>query len=240
MKLSVNNFKKIFTSSWIEYFLLLLTFVFLMKLGFWQVHRAQEKISILKQYEAQKEQPFTEWTPDKNPPNAYQNIKVKGEVFANRFYLDNQFYQHRLGYHVIVPVRMKNKIVLLDMGWIPATPNRRSLPHPHLNEQTYWQGTVYFPPVSKLNYFQHWIERREGNHVIIESLEPELIAKELKAPVYPWILRLRADEHSPQWQRDWTWINVRPEKHYAYAGQWFLMALIVIIILIWRIVHYEK
>lgn len=239
MKLSLNNFKKIFTSSWTEYFFLLLSFLLLMKLGFWQVHRAHEKIAILKQYEAQKKQPFALWTPDKGNPIAYQKLKIHGTLLSNRFYLDNQFYQHRLGYHLIVPIRAQNKILLLDVGWIPAKLERQSWPNIHLNESKYWEGTVYFPLKSKVSYFEHWIERKQGEKVIIESLEPELIAHELKAPVYPWILRLKADEN-PQWKRDWTWVNILPEKHYAYAGQWFLMAIIVIFIFIWRIFHNEK
>ena len=68
MNLSLNNFKKFFTHSSREYFLILLLMLILIKLGFWQLHRAHEKRAIIMQFQEQQQHPAMAWTTDMKPP----------------------------------------------------------------------------------------------------------------------------------------------------------------------------
>jgi surfeit locus 1 family protein len=37
--------------------------------------------------------------------------------------------------------------------------------------------------------------------------------------------------------QEWKLVSVHPERHYAYALQWFSMATVIFLILIWRIIR---
>ena len=235
MNLSLNNFKKIFTHSLWEYLLILLLMIILTKLGFWQLHRAHEKRVIIMQFQEQQLHPSLAWTADMKAPVAYQKIKVEGKRLEQRLFLDNQFYHHQLGYHVIVPVQIHNKILLVDAGWVKAPNNRNKWPTVVMKNQKIWRGVVYFPLSSKVTYLNQLVDHQQGHRMVIESLDIPKIAHLLQKDVLPWVLRLDKDD-SQLLKREWPLVSLSPEKHYAYAGQWFFMALIAAVILLWRMI----
>ena len=50
---------------------------------------------------------------------------------------------------------------------------------------------------------------------------------------FPYVVRLTPDSAGAL-LADWPLINTRPEKHTAYAVQWFLMALALLLLFVWR------
>jgi surfeit locus 1 family protein len=234
--MSVTNFKKIFISCFIPYFLLVCTFIILIGLGLWQMHRASEKSQILQGFYAQQQRSFAEWNSTLSQPNQFARVFFKGVMRPERFYLDNQFYQHHVGYNVLIPVEVeKNKVVLVDMGWIASMPNRQQLPDVTIDvQQDTWQGTVYYPRLSSVDLGE-FVDLHQGDLYRIERLSTKNISKVLNRQVYPWVLRL-SSEHPKELKREWPLIAVTPERHHAYALQWFLMALIIFVIILWRIV----
>lgn len=76
-----------------------------------------------------------------------------------------------------------------------------------------------------LGYF---LDRKVGNNYIIERLDTKKIGDLLSQKVLPWVVKTSV---SPE-----TIVRVAPKKHYAYALQWFVMALGVLILLIWRLI----
>jgi surfeit locus 1 family protein len=233
MTKSLTNFIKIFIYPFIEYLILVLMFFGLMKLGDWQLFRAQQKEEILQQYQRMQVQSPQAWKAKDPKPNAYQAVSVKGQRVNTIFYLDNQFYQHQIGFNVFVPVKMSDgSLLLVDLGWLPAGQDRNSLPIIDAPLQTQWQGRVYYPPQQNIQLGQI-VDHQQGQSYVIESLNFEELEKMMGASLQKWVLRLNPSSDT-QMKREWPVVTVKPERHRAYALQWFVMAGVIGIILIWR------
>ena len=59
------------------------------------------------------------------------------------------------------------------------------------------------------------------------------MAAMLDTMLYPYSVRLDADSPGAL-TVDWPLVNMAPEKHRAYAVQWFCMALALLLIFLWR------
>lgn len=209
----------------------------LCSLGFWQLRRADEKRIMLMHSETMRHTAAIFIDPNsKQSVENYQPIFVKGTYDNHHvFFLDNQFYQHQLGYEVIQPVILSDtRIILVSRGWIKAPIDRKNLPiviYPKGNKKIV--GTAYYPSkplslganVDNTNT-QAWPKR-------IERVNIAEIRKWLgkNSKVYPFILRLNPTEPNG-YIRDWSIVAMPPERHIAYAIQWFAMAGAVLIIFI--------
>ena len=60
------------------------------------------------------------------------------------------------------------------------------------------------------------------------------ISIELKREIFPFILLLSSDDPDG-FKREWKPIQSGPKTHYFYAIQWFLMALVLLIISVKRV-----
>jgi len=234
--MSVANLKKKFTQR-LEFVILFLVIIILLNLGFWQRHRAQEKKMILQAISLQRNTEAISWSEGQKKPNNFQKLKVFGNVLPEVFYLDNKFYQHQPGYNIITPVILKNnQVLLIDQGWIPRGKDRKYLPRLKNEFSTVWMGQVYYPQLSKIKLGQ-FLDFKTGNYYVIETLNIKEIEKVLRRKVLPWVLRNMSDKPS-LYVRKWEAVSVSPERHQAYAVQWFVMAGIVLLILVWRL--YKK
>lgn len=239
MTKSLTNFIKIFIYPFIEYLILVLILFGLMKLGYWQLFRAQQKEEILQQYQFMQEQSPQTWKAKDPKPKPYQAISVKGRLFKKNFYLDNQFYQHQIGFNVLVPVKLSDgSLLLVDLGWLPAGNDRNSLPKIDRPLQTQWQGRVYYPPQQSIRLGQI-VDHQQGQSYVVESLNFEELEKIVDTSLQKWVLRLNPSSDS-QMKREWPVVTVKPERHRAYALQWFVMAAVIGIILIWRVYKNAK
>ena len=206
-------------------------------LGIWQLHRADEKKVMLSNALARKKMsPILIRNKNESIEN-YQPIAAKG-IYDSRhvFLLDNQFYQHQLGYEVIEPMQISGRIILVSLGWVRAPLDRQQLPVLILPKgKKEIQGTAYFPVrssfvlgenVDKMKGVEHknWPKR-------IERMDMLAIEQWLKMPVYPFILRLSPDQKlNSLFVRDWPIVTLSPERHVGYAIQWFAMEFAVFII----------
>ena len=92
-------------------------------------------------------------------------------------------------------------------------------------------GYVYVPPGE--NYVIGEIASDERWPRLIQAVDVSAMGRMLQAPVFPQLVRL--DEGSSGALRtDWPLINTRPEKHVAYAFQWFAMATALLLLFVWR------
>lgn len=74
--------------------------------------------------------------------------------------------------------------------------------------------------------------RKEGNKVVIlERLDTQLISQVLQKSVSPFIIRLDKQDANG-FVREWATVSMPPQRHLAYALQWFVMALVVLIIFV--------
>jgi rRNA large subunit m3Psi methyltransferase RlmH len=67
--------------------------------------------------------------------------------------------------------------------------------------------------------------------IILEQLDTKLLSQILQKKVYPFIMRLDKQE-AHGFVREWAIVSMPPQRHLAYALQWFAMALVILIIFV--------
>lgn len=222
--------KRTFTPHWAMTLSALLTIGLFVFLGVWQLQRAKEKASMLDQAANLSLQTPGKWKVGQALPLQYQPIVVKGEYLSPVLLLDNQHHQHQFGYHVITPLSVdKNQVILIDRGWIAGDLNRRQFPSISTPSQFLQiSGQAYYPSNKEWVLGQE-IEQKTANLIFIERINTQLISQFLHKSVYPFIIRLNKDE-AYGYVREWSIVSMPPERHKAYAFQWFAMALAIFVI----------
>ena len=220
-----------FSPPWWGVLLLILGLGIFIKLGCWQLARAQEKSQMLllaKDRNGSAYKPLS----GLSEITQYQHISVSGTFDDQRIILlDNRFYQHKVGYDVLVPYVVKNKILLVDRGWIGMGLSRSISPHiPPLTLLNSIKGTVYYP------YNNSWlvmdkIDAQPKWPLTIAKLDFTKLEIIFKQKIYPFILQLKRSDPNAL-VRDWRVVTMKPSQHHGYAMQWFTFALAAIIIFI--------
>lgn len=208
----------------------------LIALGFWQLDRAQQKTMILDQYSARSKAKPLQLNKIKSIADKYdfRNIEVSG-VFDNAhiFLLDNQFYQHRVGYQVLTPLYPKgdDKVVLINRGWIPRGVERSKLPviQP-ITGQHVLQGIIALPNKKAFTLSNH-PENPQQWPRIIEKIDLQQIGQILQRRVFQFVIKL-SPQSAHGFARHWTPVIMKPARHIGYAVQWFSLALTLLIIYI--------
>jgi surfeit locus 1 family protein len=218
---------------WIVVVLIICLWCLLMALGFWQLGRADEKKALLEGFEQRMKMTpvaFDASLMDYSDLR-YQRVYVKGHFDGDhQFFLDNQIYKGRAGFHVLTPFVMENtgRTILVDRGWVVANPDRNHLPDISVNEQRMRVDGVLYVPFGKPYLLGSETENSEGWPRILESVDWDVVSKGLGVPVAPVLLRM-----DKEWEdglvHEWELIPFGPQKHIAYAVQWFAMATVLLV-----------
>jgi len=221
-----------------------LCFVLFVFLGIWQLQRAEVKRHVLTQYKArQQAAPLRLKNLSMTAIDSslqYAPLQAQG-YFNNQqqFLWDNKFYQHQVGYEVITPLRTlpTGKILLVDRGWIARSASRADLPKiVSIKRKVLLQGLIYLPSAKTFV-----LNNRQDNPGdwprLIQKVDFAQIAKQLGAPVYPFLLRLR-QKQGISFASNWTPVIMGPQRHMGYAVQWFALAIAAIVIFV--IVNVER
>ncbi len=202
----------------------------LFRLGYWQLDRAEEKRQILAAREALINQPAMEYSRLKNTEiQNYRNVSLSGQMNEEVFLLDNQIFKNKFGYEVIQPVHLEDgKIVFISRGWIEGSLDRQILPTIETPTGIVrFEGYLYQPSenlqLKEDENSQKW--PRVIGSINLEKLY-KAIGKNDKIST-PYLLRLDSIS-AGAYEQHWQVVNVNPEKHTAYAMQWFGMAILLI------------
>ncbi|WP_227592942.1 SURF1 family protein [Kangiella spongicola] len=217
-------------------FLLLLPV--LLRLGVWQLDRADEKhqlISDLKQQSQAQAIPLAKALKQEKPD--MMPVTSEGRLIPNiTLVTDNQTKNGRLGYEVYGLWQAKNvdKPIIISRGWLPRKDFYQKVPQIPAFEGNTVEGSLYYSkghnPVVANN--AEW-QQFEGVW-LIGQFDFQTLAEKVKQMGYdsaPFIIRLKADDNS-EFVRQWELIASPPEKHIAYAIQWFAMALALVLLFI--------
>jgi surfeit locus 1 family protein len=230
---------------WLVAVLLLCSFI---GLGTWQLHRAELKRMVMEDFaRAMQMAPIPFASVDLPAVAAtsakaadwealrYRTVWMTGTYLPDRqFLLDNQVHQNQVGYRVITPFQEERTgvVILVERGWMGRSLDRAILPEVATDLDATLRtvrGHLYVPygegyrlgPMDEST--QQWPR-------IIQYLDFSAMGDRLGMPVLP--LTLRLDPAEPQgYRRDWRPIlPMGPEKHLAYAVQWFGLALALVVI----------
>ena len=206
-------------------------------LGVWQWERASWKQGLVDTNEnrAQLSPVSLESLGEHRDAEQYRQVFVRGYYdMDQQLLLDNRTYNGYAGYHVLTPLRMadSDKVVLVNRGWVPLGSSRAILPDiPGTTGEVLVDATFMVPP-KKLFRLGAVDEVHEGWPQVVQQVEMNELEQRLGYPLQPLVLLLDKDD-AFGFIRDWKAVyGVTPDKHRAYAVQWFTLALVLLIIYI--------
>ena len=204
-------------------------------LGTWQITRGNFKSSL---HDAVKAADDTNVTVLNLPLQApadwrYRNVQLYGAYMSEKqFLLDNQIRDGQPGYNVLTPflTQPANRWVLVDRGWIPQNAQREILPSVPVSTQSgYITSSVYVPYSRPFSLGSIAEGEDEGWPRRIQYVDYKQLSTRLGVELQPFTLRLDPQENSG-FRRDWSTNRLTANKHYAYAFQWFAMAIAVAVL----------
>ena len=212
-----------------------LLFPLLIALGFWQLSRADEKRDIVARFDRnQQSAPALVNDLSGTEDMQYRSAWLRGALDSERrIFLDNRVRHSRPGYEVleVLTVEPSGLRVLINRGWVLAPLDRNKLPSvAPVTGNSQFRGFLYrnlpgsFILNDGISAFPSWPAR-------LGWISVERASELFGQPFYAYQLRL--DRDSPgALQTGWPTVAVQPEKHTAYAVQWFTMAAVLVIMAI--------
>lgn len=220
---------------------------FLVKLGFWQLDRATEKQALFDDFAAAKAQAnaveFRELPQQTDTLGRYQPVQITGIFSENYLLLDNQIYQGQAGYHVLGLLRAtdRTQLVPINMGWVPVGLDRTQLPQLELPKGIVTvKGWFYRASTDGFSLAEQIVEPN-GPPWRVQQLDFDKISEALELPIATSVVLLSETEEYG-WPRNWQPQVMPPEKHQAYALQWFSLAvaLLIVVLLVRRSITKTK
>ncbi len=209
----------------------------LANLGVWQLERAAWKQALVDEHAENTRQPsiaLADWLAGADRPQ-YHRVTARGRYdLDHQLLLDNSIHQGRAGYHVLTPlIRIDGgETVLVNRGWVPVGASRAQLPAlPGPEDVVSVPALVTNPPEKRLR-LDSVEEAHAGWPRVVQLIETELMEQQLGYALLPVVLLLDADA-THGFARDWRPVyGTTPDKHRAYALQWFTLALLLALIYI--------
>jgi len=203
----------------------------------WQPNRADEKSAIVAAFSAnQQAAPADVKALLAGGNQQYRPAWLTGALDSSRqIVLDNRVKNGRPGYEILEPMSVKGleadglpQAMLVNRGWVPASLDRSQLPEvePVVGEVQV-RGFLYhnlrggYRLDDQITVVRQWPSR--VGWISVERAE-ELFGE----PFYEYQLRLDSDSVGSL-ETGWVTVAVQPEKHTAYAVQWFVMAAVLLV-----------
>ena len=196
----------------------------LISLGFWQLHRAEEKQILQAQFERRREAAPVELSTAAALAD-YTPVRLRGR-FDNEqsCLLDNQIIEGRFGYDVLSPFLLEGsgQAVMVNRGWLIGDPSRRVRP-----------AIDAVDGIVEITGYVHYASRgfqlvdipaEAGWPKLLQYVDVGEIQRQLGFELKPFVVRIDAGLPGA-YRAQWPIINMRPETHIGYAVQWFALAL---------------
>jgi cytochrome oxidase assembly protein ShyY1 len=239
----------------------LAAFVVMCKLGFWQLDRAEQKRQQIALFTQQGEITTEELLPYTEVTLVEINgrkVALQGKIVTDKIWLlDNKTHNGKVGYNVITPLLLqavteqavakkdvaeqgKDKQILVNWGWLQASKYRSELPSVKLPDNIELTGVARTTDFKQFSLQQGqkkeqdesgWPKRVQSASNIIANLDTRTI---LPVMVY-------ADTNENiNYPQTYKPVVMPPEKHQAYAVQWFLLALSSLLVFMFASFHKGK
>ena len=219
----------------------LLVFSGLVKLGFWQSDRALQKeqrietIAQLSQTQALSLEQVLSETNEINDLPITMNGKFDNDIL---FLLDNQTNKGQLGYRVYQVFNSGEHDVLVNLGWILGSISRQEMP----NVQTItgkYQLSGHVRKIEKGIMLMEQVLVKKEWPLRVQQIEIDKFSTLISRQLLPFVVYLDKTE-SVGYEKNWQPIVMPPEKHRAYAFQWFSLALAWILLMILASIKFSR
>ena len=217
----------------------LAAFLLFLRLGFWQLDRAGEKLALQTGYKNHI---------SAAPVNLGQAVRQRSQadrmhwrrcILEGRydplrtFLLDNRVYRGAVGYQVFSRFALQDGAsVLVDRGWVAAPGSRGEAPRINaVAGRLTLTGVAKPVPVTGIKLAPDVPENMGGNLVRVQRIDLAQIAAQTGWTLLPYVVRL-----DPGAAGALVWNGTEPgfnrERHLGYAFQWFALAATVLVIYI--------
>ena len=204
-------------------------------LGLWQLQRGEDKRALMATAEARAALPPLDLNALREawpgPASlAWRPVRVRGTWDpAHQVLLDNQVADGQPGYLVFTPLRLEGgRSVLVNRGWIGGGLERDRVPDLHLDGATVVvTGVAAPPPPAGLWVRSDFAELLAPDVLRVQRLDPASLSGRLGIELEAFTIRLDVDQPDG-YRRAWSIPGLHPERHTAYAIQWFLFAAILL------------
>lgn len=205
----------------------------LVKLGFWQLGRAEQKEAILSALAgSQTQTPYTLQEALVDPASKkFYGIQLTGEFSQNpdnTLLLMHMQHGQDQGYHVLTPFQAQESDtkVLINRGFIERTQLTNIVPPP--SGIVSIRGIIDLPRPKQFILGENILKPHERPLEIqrVDTAELEPLFGERFAP----LVVLSETDLQDNLIRDWHIVMMPPEKHLGYALQWFALAACLVVI----------
>ena len=223
------------------------------KLGFWQLSRAHEKLALQTSIQAQAALPSLDAVAllsansaqGTDAPNVlHRVITLTGHWLPQyTLFLDNRQMDAKPGLFVLTPFEFddvthgRKQVILVQRGWMP----RNFLDRSKLPEVT--TATEPVTIVGRLTLSPSKLFEFKGADMgaIRQNIEIAALAKEFKIELLPYsLLQLDSDaviapkvKHPDQLLRHWAHPDFGSEKNYGYMVQWWALSVLIVLLYVW-------
>ncbi len=192
-------------------------------LGTWQLNRSGERQAELQTFEQAAAAAPVEGLAMVSPQGDYRRVTLSGRYDGERqILMDNMTHEGQRGYHVLTPLRTTGGVVLVNRGFVPGGMDRLLLPDVSVSGAERRVTGLVTP------YFRAGLQLEEP---VAGDFWPRRMT-------YPTPAQLRAliDPQLPAYQllldsgeadgyvRAWRPYGLSPQRHLAYAVQWYGLA----------------
>jgi len=228
--MQIRLFNQIFILRWWLVLITLAAFLLLIKLAWWQWQRSAEKETQLQQIYSWQQQGPLSW------PDAYQKSSEDIDGAPLRgvahwlapfvWLIDNQIWQGKAGYDVLVPVQLSHNtpVLLVNLGWVAAPAERSKLPQISVPAEFVLDG-VLRTKLAGLRLGQNLEDQGEWP-MRLQTVEPQTLEAQLGQPLFSGVFY----QQQTPFIHHYKAVVLPPEKHRAYAVQWLLLAIAVVIV----------
>lgn len=201
-----------------------------LSLGFWQIQRGFDKQHLQDRYSAAGTQAPLRLSADSaGIAGEVRNAEAEGRYLDERqLLLDNQTHQRQPGYDVWTPLRLSNGgVIIVNRGWVAgaglnAREAEKQLPAPEGDVRV--QGLWRSLPQPGMRLEPAPCQAAPAFPAIVNYPDADELACVLGETVTAGVLLL--DPREPGgYVREWQQVSeFPPQRHYAYAAQWFAFA----------------
>ncbi|TRN24771.1 SURF1 family protein [Vibrio furnissii] len=219
---------------WVGAVLTVVVFALLVKLGFWQLARGEEKLHLETRLAARAQMaPLSLATALERYPMAELTglrVTVTFDPHTDAtFLLDNQTFDGKVGYLAYQLAKQQDgHWMLIERGFVPAGNDRRVLPQVDwLTEPQTLTGRLY---ARSTNPFSDALGLEAGNPHRIQNLNVEALSQWLGTPILP--VAFQPQQANWPYPQPWQPLAMSAQKHFGYALQWFTMAAVLAVIVL--------
>jgi surfeit locus 1 family protein len=215
-------------------------FTLFIKLGFWQLDRADQKKIINMAFVERQNQPAiplnkeTLQMPIKDI--IWHHVKISGEFLNDKnIILDNQVIQEKAGFQIYTPFKIldSNRTILVNRGWYPLSNSRNDVPNisPIKGVQAI-EGEINQIPSSGITLGKIVTEKLDESSFRLQRMDYEVLCSLIDKDLVKYVVKLKKPIFDKTYIIDSSMPVPDSDKNYGYAFQWFAMAFTLFIIFI--------